>query len=929
MQEYSVYNKINGGGTQRLLPVQTLPKSKKTPQWLKANADFLYFEANRQRRRNSVFSEIRKMTEGEFVYRSVDIEKTLSTTDSVQDLKTLTSDVALPTHLKHFDFLGIISNAIKSTFGEMDSQYRIQSIDEYSTNEYIRTRSEKLHQYAQAIFKREIDKMLIMKGINPNKQDFQSEEEQQQYLAQLDAEVKRLTPEEIERDLSKNFKVIATEWANNVLNGDKEKFHLEEADKKALVDYILTGRWFRHYRVGYDYYDIEDWQVEEVFFSEYANTKYPQDCEFIGRLTEMSISDTISKYGYLMTTKEQEKIGDFWGQGSDYKAGIIPFGSDGTLPFAENLVMPFHNYLDHNVNLKMESALGAPLAQTMQSDGSVVRHWMPRAGNDLNGTSRGLSHELRTDISVSNATVEVMEVYWTSMERFGVLIYENEVGAIDVETVTEELMKEFISENEIKVKKTISLNELQEALKTGDLTEYVNTLTWHYKPQSCYMVVIKSNNSILMDEDLILWGKPIQQQIQGDSNIYQIKHPVGGLITKSVITKAFPYQQLHNVCLNQVSELLADEPGTFYSIDINTLPAEYKDETTEEALFSIMNTIKSTKLLPLDPSRSNVQGSSVYPNIFQRNEVVFASQVQYRREMAEYFKQQGFQQVGITPQMLGAPTNYETAEGIKQQSTATYALMSNIIDEFNTSKSKSNELHIAIAQQCEVNGKSSTRLIKNSDGSNHFIDILAEDPDYFPLRRISVMPASTSKDRAVVKGLQQMLLADNTIQKDFGDLVDIFTNPYSLKLKQISKEMRIRTSKNQEQDKIFQDSQLTKQIEANRQQFADERAHEINITNLKGEWQYKEAYLTALGRDSASTKEDNAPDITKAYELNLKRDAYLSDIEFKGRELQRKMDLDADSKKIEVDKIKQKERELNERGLDRQSKEKIAILNKN
>jgi hypothetical protein len=928
LQEYNIYNGINGGSTHRELPVQTLPKSKKNKHWLQACADALYFEATRQRRKNAVFSDIRKMTEGEFVYRAVDIERTLNNTD-VQQLQALQSDVAIPTNLKHFDFLGIIANAIKGVFGETDSQYTVDSNDDYYTNDFIRAKTEKLNQYAKAVFKREIDRMLIERGIDPDQQSFNSEEEKQQYIAQLDAEVKKLTPEEIEKDLSKNFKVIATEWAANVLTSDKKKFHLEEADKNALVDYILTGRWFRHYRIGFDYYDIEDWQVEEVFFSEYANTKYPQDCSYVGRITEYSITDVISKYGHLMTSKQQEETGDFWGQGTDYESGIMPLSGDGKLPFAENLIMPFHNYLDHNVNLQMESALGAPIGYTKNEDGTVTNSWMPRAANDLNRSSSGLTQQLRTDITISNSAIEVMEAYWTSMERYGVIIFENEVGSIDIETVTEELVKDFLIENNIKLKKSLSLQELQDALKIGNLTDYANTITWHYKPQSWYMVVLKSNNSLTIKDDIILWGKPIEQQIKGDSNIFQVRHPVGGIITKSAITKAFPYQQLHNICLNQISELLADEPGTFFSLDINTLPAEYKDETTEEALYSIMNTIKTTKLLPLDPSRSNIQGSSVYPNIFQRNEIVFASQVQYRREMAEYFKAQGMQQVGVTPQMLAAPTTYETAEGVSQQATASYALMSNYIDEFNTSKSKSNELHIAIAQICEVNGKTSNRLIKNSDGSNHFIDILAEDPEYFPLRRISVMPIPTSKDRAIAKALQQMLLADNTIQKDFGDLVDIFTNPYALKLKQIGKDIRARTEQQQAQQRQFEDSQTTKVIEAKTADREDLQQHEVNLANIKGEWQYKEAYLTAIGRDSASTKDDNMADITKAFENNLKVQQYQTDLAFRGEELQRKMDMDSTSKAIELEKIKQKNAEMQQRYDLKQIDYNIAVQNKN
>lgn len=931
MSDYSIYKGINNGSTQRNMPVQRLPEKKKKGAWLEAMADFFYFQAINQRRRNSVFSDIRKMTQGDFVYRSVDIEQTLSP-ELKKEYRTLTSDTAIPTHLKHFDFLGIIANAIKSVFSETDSKYRVESNDEYFTNDYIREKTERLNQYAQRLFKLEIDKMLLNRGINPNQTEFSSEEERQQYIQQLEEEVKKFTPEEIEKDLSKNFKVMATEWANNILTADKEKFSLEQRDGDRLVDYILTGRWFRHYKVGYDYYDIEDWEVEEVFFSEYADTKYPQDCEYIGRISEMSITNALSKYGYMMTPSQQNDLGDYWGQGDDYKMGITPLSSGSPegigLPFAENYIMPFHNYLDHNVNLQMEAALGAPLAQTKMENGDVVRHWMPRAGTIHGNTSKGLSQQLRSDILVSNATVEVMEVYWTSQEKFGVLIYENEVGQIDIETTTEDLLKEFIDKYQIKTK-NISLDELQRAFTSGNLSDYVNTITWHWKPQSRYMVVIKSNNSLTIKKDLVLGGKPITQQIKGDSNIYQVKHPVGGLITNSVIKKAFPFQQLHNICLNQVSELLADELGVFHSVDINALPAEYKDQSTEEALDSLTDTIRRTRLLPTDPSRTNLQGSSVYPNLFQRNEVVFATQVQYRQVMADYFKNQGFQQVGVTQQMLGTPTTYETKEGVQQQASASYALMSNIIDEFNVSKAKANELHIAIAQICETNGKASNRIVKNSDGTNVFIDILSEDPDYFPFRRINVLPVGVASDRAVVKGLQQMLMSDNTIQKDFSDLVDIFTNPYALKLKQIAKQMRQKTEKATLEDRQFQSEQLDKQIEANAQQQKEIRDHEVNLANIKGEWQLKGDYLVALGRDSASTKTDDFDQITKAYQTSLKEKAIDFDIEMKNKELNRKINSDNISKEIESEKIRLKAEEIRLRKEKLINDKFIATINKN
>lgn len=929
MSQYNVYNNIAGSSDK--IPVQTLTSKAKNEHWLKANMDFFYNDAVKQKRLNNVFSKIRKMTKGNFVYESVDISSTLTGADSEQ-LKKLTGSAPMPTHLKHFDFLGIAANAIESVFGELDDKYRVISIDEYFTNDFIRAKTQNFEKYITAFYDAEVNRLLIENGINPNKQDFKSEEEKQQYLQMLQAEVGKYTPEEFEKTLSKNFKVLATEWANNVLMRDKELFRLGSKDRERLIDYILTGRFFRHYKLGYDTYTIDEWAVEDVFFSRETHIKYPQEADYIGRLTTMSISKVISNFGHLMTTKQQEEIGNFFNQSTSYKKGDYPFnptGVDGQLPFATNYILPFANYFDHQVNTQMEDYLGTPLGVTMNLDGSVQKDWMPRAGNLQQGLGNKFSREYRSDFVVSDSELDVMEVYWTSQQKTGILIYRNELGVLDIKQVSEDLMIDFIKENNIKVKRNTSPSEIRDALKTNTLEDYENTLHWHYLPQSWYAVVIKSNNSMLIKDDMILYGKPTEHQIRGNSNAYDILHPVGGIISDSEILKMFPYQQLHNVCLNQISELIADEPGIFYSFDINSIPDDLQDATTEETLFRMTDTIKLTKMLPVDLSRQKLQGGTAYPNIFQRNEIVFADLVKYRREMAEYFKQQAFSQLGITPQLLGQAMNQETAEGVKQMATATYALINNKIDDFNTARAMANELHVAIAQISEVFGNPSSKLTQNSDGINVFIDIMAEDGEYFPMRRISVLPPSDSKDRPIVKFLQNMLLSDNTIQKDFSDIVEIMTNPNSLKLRQIAREMAQKQDKKLQDQRAYESEQLDKKLLAEQQNLKEGRVHEIAIVDRKGEWQYKEAFLQALGRDSSSTSADNQKDLTNAFLANLKQTSVENDIQIKTADLERKITSDESSKQIEMERLRLAHKELEERQKKRISDETIAYVNKN
>lgn len=930
LEDYNTF--LSGNNTiTTTMPVQTLPKSKKKKPWIKATVDFLYQDAVKQIYKNQVFADIQDMVDGTFTYRAVDIERTLNDTPLEGNYKVLKRDVPIATHLKHFDFIGIIVNAIKSVFGDLDDLYRVESNDEYAINEMLRAKSSKLHQYATAIIEAEVNRNLIAMGLDPEKQDFKSQEEQQQYQATLDEAVKKLTPPEIEKELSSNFKVIAVEWANNVMSEDKKKFDLTMEDKRALTDFLLTGRWFRHYKVGYDYYSVEYWSPRDVFFSQDVDIRFPQDSDYIGRLINMSSNKVLENYGHLMTTKEQERVGNWWKQEEDYKnnsSGVFGTG----LPFAEAHITPFPNYYDHQVNSQMEQALGVPLAQSMDATtGEVTRHWMPQQGFNFSSYGRGTNDKnKRKDIDVRTDTIKTMEVYWKSMKMVSFLVFRDEVGAIKLQTVTDEILPEFLKENEIKIKKSISLRDLQIAIREGRLEDYEDTITYHYTPEWWHTVVLKGSIGSVLEEDIILDARPCDFQIPGDSNYYQVKPPVAGSIGVGIAPKIFPYQQLHNICLNQVTELLADEPGTFYSIDINSLPTEYKeDQTTEETLLSIGNTIRTTKYLPLDPSRTNMEGSSVYPNIFQRNEVVFRDQVIYRRDMAEYFKQQAYSQIGITPQLLGAPNNQETAEGVKQQATSTYALISNIIDEFNSSKAKANELHISIAQQCEVNGISTNRLTQKSDASNHFIDILAEDPEHFPFRKLSVYPAANSSDRSIVKSIQQLLINDNTVQKDFSDIVDIFTNPYTLELREIGRQMKLKKEKEVQDQRAFEGQQLDKQIASADKKLADDRKQQIDLENLKGQWRMKESYINALGRDSSSTKTNEFDELTKAYEITMKESLNNSTLALKERELGRKEKLDEGSKKIELEKIQQKNKELALRQQKMSNDYAIAVTNKN
>ncbi len=933
---YKTFNGIGSGSGGNTIPVQALPNSKKSEKWKRATVDALERNGIEQLHSNIRFRDYRAMTEGRFTYLGTGVGDFQEMPWFDKEIRKLRTDKGIPTYVKHFDFIGIVVNSIANIYMELDDQYRVESIDEYSTNEYIRTKTELLHKYAQEIFTEELNKMLMLRGVDPNKNDFESQEEADAYKQELEKQSKALTPPEIEKNLSKNFKVIATEWAQNVLTADKKRFYLEEADRESFVDYLLTGRWFRHYRVGYDSYDIESWRPEETFFSQDVNAKFPQDGEYVGRITSMGVSDILNKFGYLMSNKEQDQIANYWNQSaSDWESGSYSTNNARTVSpaqalFGEQNIVPFHNYFDHEVNTQFEDALGVPLGRTLDGAGNEVSRWLPRMdASETDFHSSLYTQYLRDDIEVRSDTVRVTEGYWRSWKRIGVYIHENELGSTSIDIVTDDLLPEILTENEIKKLRSISLQELQLALKENRLDEYINTITYTYVPEAWKFVKIKGNSSTIK-EDLYLDVRPLDYQIKGDmSNLYDIKLPVGGLIDTGIAVKLEPYQQLHNICMNQITELLEKELGVFFMFDITGLPSEYQDETTTESLFRIRDDIKDTGLVGFDLSRQNTQGNQ--PNLFSRQEVVYATQVQYRWEMAKQYKQSALDQIGLTPQALGQMGNYETAEGIKQGAQATNTLMSHLFDKMNTSKAKSMEIHLAVAQFCEVEGKDKTVMSRKGDGELAFLDILREDGELFPLRNLGVKPTGSSKDRKMVAEIKQFILSDNTMQRDYEDAIAIVTNPVLVEVQQIAKDIRIKNEKRVQEERAFQDSQLTKQIESTTKNLADERAHEIKLKEMDMENKLEVKQLDSYGKlgDKQVTNMELYDRLDKTTQQNLENDYTQTQISQKQQDLDIKEDSNQSSKAMEIRKLAMQSEKL---ALEREklkSNERIALYNKN
>lgn len=887
-----------------------------------------------QRLKNRSFLDYYEMIQGKFTYAGTGAGEFQEMQWFDSQVKSLREEQGVPTYIKHYDFIGIIVNTLLGIYIDFKDVYRVESKDEYSTNEFIREKTDKLQQYAVETFRDELTKRLMSIGIDPFKNDFDTEEDYQQYQQELEAKKKAMTPDEIDQFMAKNFKVLATEWAQNTLDEDRKRFGLDALDREEFVDRLLTGRWFRHHRIGFDFYTIERWRPDEVFFSEDIDAKYPQKGEFVGRIHAYSSSDIINIYGHLMTAEEQERVSNYWNQNNNWESTSTGYTTESIVKsgIGEDQIIPFKDYYTHELLKGYESALGVPLGErtllNKEGEEYTVNDWLPEY-NGANATlSTGYTKDQRSDIDVRDDLIQVTEAYWRSYKRIGLVTYENSQGVLIQTLVTDDLLNEFLTANEIKKLKDVTLEDILRAKKNNDLRKYKDTIVYQYVPEIWKGIKIRANSTNLKD-DLYLDIRPLDFQIKSNSDFYNFELPVTGLITWSVAGKLAPYQVLHNICMNQIMDILEREVGIFFLMDITYLPSEYKDKGDhEDALLQLMNTAINTGIMPVDMSKQNTQGNQPV-NSFQRQDLTYGTQVQYRMELARTYKQMALDQIGITPQLLGQPNTYVTAEGIKQGAQASYAQLNPIFEEMNEAKALSSDVHLAIAQWCQANNRDTASIYTNSDGDTYYLNIMNEDPN-FPLRKLGVVSVTGSKDRKVIESMRQALLQNNTITQSVNDIFEIFTSDTIIELKAVAKENERRINSERQEQMAHQEKMQQMQIQANEQQiaiqnkFVKDIADEKNMTNLE------EARIDATAKiNQRDYSQEGTDAIIKATQDGISNSFKQADINIKQENINNKDAQEKSKLGLKTDELALRARELDIKERGQELTHINSIINKN
>jgi len=219
------------------LPVQAIPTKRKTKDWFKATMDALENIGLRQLDENQKYKDLYRMMDGKLSFMELkDVIPYLKDIQSVRD------SVDIPSFLRHYDIIGTIVNAFVGWLGNMSDKYNVVGLDETEVNQYTATKETLLYDYIKQELDKRLRQELLRKGIDPDYNNFASEEERQAYIQQVQETKASMTPPEIENFMNTKWKTAEVIWGSHTLEADRGRFYMDGIDQRNFIAYLLTGK---------------------------------------------------------------------------------------------------------------------------------------------------------------------------------------------------------------------------------------------------------------------------------------------------------------------------------------------------------------------------------------------------------------------------------------------------------------------------------------------------------------------------------------------------------------------------------------------------------------------------------------------------------------------------------------------------------------
>jgi len=773
-------------------PLQFLPKDQKDQEWAAWNLDWLEWNGLKQIRMNARrLMKNYKLAKGVIDKSDYIIEEDNEYRDIVE---TLTKEDNSALELKFYPIIPNVINVLVAEFAKRSTKLTYRAVDEFSYNEMMEQKRAAVEEVLLSDAKIKIVAAMMEQGLDPS-----SEEATQQTS---DDALKQLP--EIEMYFKKDYRSMVEQWASHQHKVDVERFKMDELEERGFRDMLITDREFWHFRMMEDDYEVELWNPVLSFYHKSPDARYISQANWVGKTDMYTVADVIDRYGYLMTEEQLEAL-----------EAIYPIRSAGyNIGGMQNDGSYYDATKTHEWNTNLPSL--AYRQYTSMVSGSVLE------GGDV--ISQILAEGEDYNVAGTAYLLRVSTCYWKSQRKVGHLTKVSESGEVSTEIITEDykITDKPIYDTRLFQNKTkdniifgehidwIWINEVWGGVKIGpNIPSF-----WGMNNPGGFTPIY-----IGVEKNKI---GPLKFQFKGDSSLYGSKLPVEGSVFSDRNTKSTalldlmkPYQIAYNIVNNQIADILVDELGTIIMLDQNTLPRHSLGEDWGKGnLAKAYVAMKNFQMLPLDTSITNTENALNFQH-FQKLDLSQTERLMSRIQLANYFKQQAYEVIGVNPQRMGQQLSQQTATGVEQAVSASYAQTEMFfIQHCDYLMPRVHQMRTDLAQYYHST-KPSARLTYTTTADEK-VNFEINGTDLL-LRDLNIFCTTTANNRAVLEQLKQMAMTNNTMGASIYDLGKVIQSDSLSELNNA-----LKSSEQKQQQTKQQEMQSQQQMQQQQQQSQQE-----------------------------------------------------------------------------------------------------------
>lgn len=787
-------NPDTGSWMSLMLPTQFVEDKAKDLPWAAQSMNFIESQGILQLRRNLNWMSRNYQLRNNIIDKRDYIR---DKDNEYFELVNRLTDENSAMELRAVPFIQLIINSLVNEFSKRPSKIAFNLLDDKSMDEMFADKESDIEQIllAQCAMKQQ-NKMQEM-GITAD-----SEQGKQM----MDPNTIKSLPA-IQDFYNHSYRSMYQEWAEHRMIIDNDRFYFDEMKRMCFDDSLTVDRAFLHLYMKEDDYETQRWNPKTVFYRKSPDERWIQNGQWVGKLSLLTVPDTLDMYGWMMTEDQQLMLNRF------YPAKSAAYAIDGRRP--DEMWDTSQSY-DYN----------------RTGPGIASRQVFGVLGLNADGTG-DITNQLFAD------SEDIIDTTWTQLIRVCTIYWKTQRHVYELTSIDEDgnMKRDLVSDSYVVVNKPV-YNTLVYKEKSADNLVFGDHLDGIW--------INEVWGGIKIGPNLPVYGwsgqgnnfSPMYLGIRGKrpSRLpYQFRKkeekwkpllPVCGSVfndyvhSRSLVDTLKLYQIGVNMTANQILDLMVDELGVIIQMDPTAFPKHSMGEDWGPDPFpKAIQVMRDFSIIPVTKQMSE-DGRLTNPE--HAVKVLDASQSTRfvtKMKLHQFFMEQGLNAVGMNPRRLGQPIDTEdTATGVEQSQSASYSSTEHLFTQFDDLLVRFHKMRTDCAQYYNSTNPSVRLQYATSSGMKQWFMMDGRNLDS---RDLGIQCISSPHSRNVLEEIKRMILKNNTSNMEMTDIirlaaVDVLADlPAVIKSIEQKQQQQAQQKQQQEQDtqKAEQDHEM--QIQQN------------------------------------------------------------------------------------------------------------------